>query len=377
MAGIYIHIPFCKQACHYCNFHFSTSLKSKDFLVSSIAEEIFLKSKINKEKIETIYFGGGTPTLLDISDFEIILKSIGKNYKIISNPEITLEANPDDISLEKLKNFKNLSINRLSIGVQSFIDSELKLMNRAHDSKKALKSVEDSKKVFDNISVDLLYGLPDSSVETLNYNIKILTDFDVNHISSYAITLEPKTALEKFVNSGIVVLPDDKIVYDQFVHVNKELVLKNYINYELSSFAKENFFSKNNTAYWSRKKYIGVGPSAHSYDGLSRSWNISNNKRYIDQINSGKLYHKIEELSKIDQYNEYIMTGLRTMWGISLNYIEQHFDSYFKDYFLNTVKKYVDQNLINNDKDIYTTTESGRFLADGIASELFMIDLTE
>ncbi len=377
MAGIYIHIPFCKQACHYCNFHFSTSLKSKDFLVSSIAEEIFLKSKINKEKIETIYFGGGTPTLLDISDFEIILKSISKNYKIISNPEITLEANPDDISLEKLKNFKNLSINRLSIGVQSFIDSELKLMNRAHDSKKALKSVEDSKKVFDNISVDLLYGLPDSSVETLNYNIKILTDFDVNHISSYAITLEPKTALEKFVNSGIVVLPDDKIVYDQFMHVNKELVLKNYINYELSSFAKENFFSKNNTAYWSRKKYIGVGPSAHSYDGLNRSWNISNNKRYIDQINSGKLYHKIEELSKIDQYNEYIMTGLRTMWGISLTYLEQHFDSHFKDYFLNTVKKYVDQNLINRDKDIYTTTESGRFLADGIASELFMIDLTK
>ena len=377
MAGIYIHIPFCKQACHYCNFHFSTSLKSKDFIVNAIAEEIFLKSKINNEKIETIYFGGGTPTLLDISDFEIILKSIGKNYKIISNPEITLEANPDDISLEKLKNFKNLSINRLSIGVQSFIDSELKLMNRVHDSKKALKSVEDSKKVFDNISVDLLYGLPDSSVETLNYNIKILTDFDVNHISSYAITLEPKTALEKFVNSGIVVLPDDKIVYDQFMHVNKELVLKNYINYELSSFAKENFFSKNNTAYWSRKKYIGVGPSAHSYDGLSRSWNISNNKRYNDQINSGKLYHKIEELSKIDQYNEYIMTGLRTMWGISLNYIEQHFDSYFKDYFLNTVKKYVDQNLINRDKDIYTTTESGRFLADGIASELFMIDLTD
>ena len=177
MAGIYIHIPFCKQACHYCNFHFSTSLKSKDFLVNAIAEEIFLKSKINKEKIETIYFGGGTPTLLDISDFEIILKSIDKNYKIISDPEITVEANPDDISLEKLKNYKNLSINRLSIGVQSFIDSELKLMNRAHDSKKALKSVEDSKKVFDNISVDLLYGLPNSSVETLNYNIKILTDF--------------------------------------------------------------------------------------------------------------------------------------------------------------------------------------------------------
>ena len=376
MSGIYIHIPFCKQACHYCNFHFSTSLKSKDSIIKAIVEEITLKSKLNNEVIETIYFGGGTPSILDLNDFEKILNSIFKNYKIGTDPEITLEANPDDLSKEKLKNLKKQSINRLSIGVQSFVENELKLMNRAHDSNKAIKSIEISKLIFDNISVDLLYGLPDSSVDTLNYNIDILTKFNVNHISSYAITLEPKTALEKYVKNGLVELPDDNIVFDQFIYVNKELVANNYINYELSSFAKPNFFSKNNTAYWKRKKYIGIGPSAHSYDGINRSWNISNNKKYVDQINSGNLYYKTEKLSKIDHYNEYIMTGLRTMWGISLGYIENKFDNKFKNYFLKNVKKYVDQNLIKINDDVYKTTESGRFLADGIASELFMIDLS-
>ena len=376
MSGIYIHIPFCKQACHYCNFHFSTSLKSKDSIIKAIAEEITLKSKLNNEVIETIYFGGGTPSILDLNDFEKILNSIFKNYKIGTDPEITLEANPDDLSKEKLKNLKKQSINRLSIGVQSFVENELKLMNRVHDSNKAIKSIEISKLIFDNISVDLLYGLPDSSVDTLNYNIDILTKFNVNHISSYAITLEPKTALEKYVKNGLVELPNDNIVFDQFIYVNKELVANNYINYELSSFAKPNFFSKNNTAYWKRKKYIGIGPSAHSYDGINRSWNISNNKKYIDQINSGNLYYKIEKLSKIDHYNEYIMTGLRTMWGISLSYLENKFDKQFKDYFLKHVKKYVDQNLIKINDDVYKTTESGRFLADGIASELFIVNLS-
>ena len=376
MSGIYIHIPFCKQACHYCNFHFSTSLKSKDSIIKAIAEEITLKSKLNNEVIETIYFGGGTPSILDLNDFEKILNSIFKNYKIGTDPEITLEANPDDLSKEKLKNLKKQSINRLSIGVQSFVENELKLMNRAHDSNKAIKSIEISKLIFDNISVDLLYGLPDSSVDTLNYNIDILTKFNINHISSYAITLEPKTALEKYVKNGLVELPDDNIVFDQFIYVNKELVANNYINYELSSFAKPNFFSKNNTAYWKRKKYIGIGPSAHSYDGINRSWNISNNKKYVDQINSGNLYYKTEKLSKIDHYNEYIMTGLRTMWGISLGYIENKFDNKFKNYFLKNVKKYVDQNLIKINDDVYKTTESGRFLADGIASELFIVNLS-
>ena len=376
MSGIYIHIPFCKQACHYCNFHFSTNLKSKDLIIKAITDEIILKAKFNNEVIETIYFRGGTPSILDLNDFEKILNSIFKNYKIETDPEITLEANPDDLSKAKLKNLKKQSINRLSIGVQSFVEKELKLMNRAHDSNKAIKSIEISKLIFDNISVDLLYGLPDSSVDTLNYNIDILTKFNVNHISSYAITLEPKTALEKYVKKGLVELPDDNIVFDQFIYVNKELVANNYINYELSSFAKPNFFSKNNTAYWKRKKYIGIGPSAHSYDGTNRSWNISNNKKYVDQINSGNLYYKTEKLSKIDHYNEYIMTGLRTMWGISLGYIENKFDRQFKNYFLKNVKKYVDQNLIKINDDVYKTTESGRFLADGIASELFMIDLS-
>ena len=232
MAGLYIHIPFCKKACHYCNFHFSTNQKYKSDFLEALCKELDIRSiELNDNILESIYFGGGTPSLLGYEDITTILNVIYDNYKVDTNVEITLEANPDDLNPKKVKQLSLTKINRLSIGVQSFIDSELKLMNRAHDSKKALKSVEDSKKVFDNISVDLLYGLPNSSVETLNYNLKILTDFDVNHISSYAITIEPKTALEKFVNTGIVVLPDDKIVYEQFIHVNKELVLKNYINY--------------------------------------------------------------------------------------------------------------------------------------------------
>tara|TARA_X000000950_G_scaffold258982_1_gene327009 strand:- start:1049 stop:2182 length:1134 start_codon:yes stop_codon:yes gene_type:complete len=377
LAGIYIHIPFCKQACHYCNFHFSTNLKSKKIIIDSIIKEIKLKSKFENEEIETIYFGGGTPTLLTSLETEAILDCIYKYYKVKSESEITIEANPDDIRIDKLKFLKKLSFNRLSIGVQSFIDSELKLMNRAHNSRKAIRSVEVSKSIFNNISVDLLYGLPNSNIETLDHNINILLDFDIKHISSYALTLEPKTALEKFIKKDLVELPNDDIVFEQFKHVNKELISNDYVNYELSSFAKKNFFSKNNTGYWLRKKYIGIGPSAHSYNGVYRSWNISNNKKYIDQIQSGKLFYKKEILTKIDQYNEYIMTGLRTMWGISINFIENKFGKNFKNHFLKSIKKYIEQKLIHISNGMYITTDSARFLADGIAADLFIIDLTE
>jgi oxygen-independent coproporphyrinogen-3 oxidase len=377
LAGIYIHIPFCKQACHYCNFHFSTNLKSKKIIIDSIIKEIKLKSKFENEEIETIYFGGGTPTLLTSLETEAILNCIYKYYKVKSESEITIEANPDDIRIDRLKFLKKLSFNRLSIGVQSFIDSELKLMNRAHNSHKAIRSVEVSKSIFNNISVDLLYGLPDSNIETLDQNINILLNFDIKHISSYALTLEPKTALEKFIKKGLVELPNDDIVFEQFKHVNKKLISNDYINYELSSFAKQNFFSKNNTGYWLRKKYTGIGPSAHSYNGLYRSWNISNNKKYIDQIQSGKLFYKKEILSKVDQYNEYIMTGLRTMWGISIKFIENKFGKNFKNHFLKSIKKYIDQKLIHISNDMYITTDSARFLADGIAADLFIIDLSE
>lgn len=375
MAGIYIHIPFCKQSCHYCNFHFSTSTKNKDEVLDAIENEIKQKGQATNESISTIYFGGGTPSILDVNEINSIIKRIYKEFNVESEAEITIEANPDDLNKEKIINLSLTEINRLSIGVQSFIDKELKIMNRAHDSKKALNSIEISKKYFNNISIDLMYGVPESTLESWTYNLDTVSQFDINHISSYALTLEPKTALESFVRKLIVDMPDEGLVYDQYNLINTKLEPLGFINYEVCSFAKENFFSKNNSAYWLRKKYIGIGPSAHSFDGKSRSWNISNNKKYIDQIKKGKSFYKKEKLSKVDQYNEYVMTGFRTIWGVSANFIENNFNSKFKNYFTDRIQKHIDQKNIIVKDDIYTTTNEGRFLADGISSDLFLVNL--
>ena len=375
MAGIYIHIPFCKQSCHYCNFHFSTSTKNKDEVLDAIENEIKQKGQATDEAISTIYLGGGTPSILDVNEINSIIKRIYKEFNVESEAEITIEANPDDLNKEKIINLSLTEINRLSIGVQSFIDKELKIMNRAHDSKKALNSIEISKKYFNNISIDLMYGVPESTLESWIYNLDTVSQFDINHISSYALTLEPKTALESFVRKLVVEMPEEELVYDQYNLINKKLEPLGFINYEVCSFAKENFFSKNNSAYWLRKKYIGIGPSAHSFDGKSRSWNISNNKKYIDQIKKGKSFYKKEKLSKVDQYNEYVMTGFRTIWGVSANFIENNFNSKFKNYFTDRIQKHIDQKNIIVKDDIYTTTNEGRFLADGISSDLFLVNL--
>ena len=375
MAGIYIHIPFCKQSCYYCNFHFSTSTKNKDEVLDAIEKEIKQKGQTTNEAISTIYFGGGTPSILDVSEINSIIKRIYKEFNVEAELEITIEANPDDLNKEKIINLSLTEINRLSIGVQSFIDKELKIMNRAHDSKKALNSIEISKKYFNNISIDLMYGVPESTLESWTYNLDTVSQFEINHISSYALTLEPKTALESFVRKLVVEMPEEDLVYDQYNLINKKLEPLGFINYEVCSFAKENFFSKNNSAYWLRKKYIGIGPSAHSFDGKSRSWNISNNKKYIDQINKGKSFYKKEKLSKVDQYNEYVMTGFRTIWGVSANFIENNFNSKFKNYFTDRIQKHIDQKNIIVKDDIYTTTNEGRFLADGISSDLFLVNL--
>ena len=375
MAGIYIHIPFCKQSCYYCNFHFSTSTKNKDEVLDAIENEIKQKGQATNEAISTIYFGGGTPSILDVNEINSIINRIYKEFNVESEAEITIEANPDDLNKEKIINLSLTEINRLSIGVQSFIDKELRIMNRAHDSKKALNSIEISKKYFNNISIDLMYGVPESTLDSWTYNLDTVSQFDINHISSYALTLEPKTALESFVRKLVVEMPEEDLVYDQYNLINKKLEPLGFINYEVCSFAKENFFSKNNSAYWLRKKYIGIGPSAHSFDGKSRSWNISNNKKYIDQIKKGKSFYKKEKLSKVDQYNEYVMTGFRTIWGVSANFIENNFNSKFKNYFTDRIQKHIDQKNIIVKDDIYTTTNEGRFLADGISSDLFLVNL--
>jgi oxygen-independent coproporphyrinogen III oxidase len=376
MSGIYIHIPFCKQACHYCDFHFSTSLKKKDEMVLALAKEIGLrKEEFKNEVVETIYFGGGTPSILAMEDLQLLIEEIYANYKVIENPEITVETNPDDLTEERIIELANNRINRLSIGIQSFFEDDLKLMNRAHNAKEAKRCLEDASKHFDNISLDLIYGIPGMSNEKWIQNIETALSFGIPHISSYALTVEPKTALYSFIQKGIIQAPDDEVAQQHFEILVEKLEEAGFIHYELSNFGKENYFSKNNSSYWLGKKYIGIGPSAHSYDGEKRGWNISNNTLYIKSIQEGKLPIETETLSKTDRYNEYIMTGLRTIWGISLERIQSEFGQKYLDYLNQQAAKYIEDHLLFVDENILRTTRKGKFLSDGIASDLFLLNL--
>ena len=376
MSGIYIHIPFCKQACHYCDFHFSTSMKKKDEMVLALVKEIELrKGESQYEIIETIYFGGGTPSVLTIDDIQFLINSVYEHYHVVENPEITLEANPDDLDNEIIIQYANSPINRLSIGVQSFFEDDLELMNRAHNSEEAKKCLEFATQYFDNISIDLIYGMPNMSNEKWLQNIETALSFNIPHISSYALTVEPKTALHKMIKSGAIPTLDDDLAQQHFHILIDKLQENGFVHYELSNFGKPDFFSKNNTAYWLGKKYIGIGPSAHSYNGESRSWNIANNSLYLKAIAENKLPSETEILSKTDQYNEYIMTGLRTIWGVSLERIETEFGTKYLDYLHQQVEKYISDHLLEIENNVLKTTKKGKFLSDGIASDLFLLNL--
>ena len=394
MSGIYIHIPFCKQACHYCDFHFSTNLKKKEEMVLALAKEIQLrKNEFQDEIVETIYFGGGTPSILSIEDLRFLIDAVYRNYKVVENPEITLEANPDDLHLDfarfdyetdlsvRAKSrtifeaYKEIGINRLSIGIQSFFEDDLKLMNRAHNAEESKKCLEIASQYFDNISIDLIYGIPEMSNEKWLQNIETALSFGVPHISSYALTVEPKTALHSFIQKGIIPQPDDEVAQEHFHILVDKLSENGFIHYELSNFGKENYFSKNNSSYWLGKKYIGIGPSAHSYDGKNRGWNLSNNSLYIKSIQENKLPIEIETLTKTDRYNEYIMTGLRTIWGVSLERVEQEFGKTYLDYLNRQAAKFIEDHLLFVDDNILRTTKKGKFLSDGIASDLFLLNL--
>jgi oxygen-independent coproporphyrinogen-3 oxidase len=376
MSGIYIHIPFCKQACHYCDFHFSTSLKKKDEMILALAKEIEMrKSEFQDEVVETIYFGGGTPSRLQIADLRLQIDSIYQNYMVTENPEITLEANPDDLSIDYLIELSKIGVNRLSIGIQSFFEDDLKMMNRAHNSAEAKKCLEEATKYFDNISIDLIYGIPGMSNEKWIQNIEMALAYKVPHISSYALTVEPKTALHSFIQKQLIPQPDEEVAQEHFQILVEKLTKNDFIHYELSNFGKENYFSKNNSSYWLGKKYIGIGPSAHSYDGQKRGWNVSNNSVYMKSILENKLPMETEILSKTDRYNEYIMTGLRTMWGVSLERIEKEFGKTYLDYLNRQAARYIEDHLLFIDDDILRTTQKGKFLSDGIASDLFLLNL--
>ena len=375
MSGIYIHIPFCKQACHYCDFHFSTNLKKKDEMVLALAKEIEMrKNEFQDSIVETIYFGGGTPSILQIEDLKFLIDAVYKNYKVVENPEITVEANPDDLTETRIIELSKNKVNRLSIGIQSFFEDDLLLMNRAHNVEEAKKCLEIATHYFDNISIDLIYGVPEMSNEKWLQNIETALSFGVPHISSYALTVEPKTALHSFIQKGIIPQPDDEVAQEHFHILVDKLSESGFIHYELSNFGKENYFSKNNSSYWLGKKYIGIGPSAHSYDGKNRGWNVSNNSLYIKSIQENKLPIEIETLTKTDRYNEYIMTGLRTIWGVSFERIEQEFGKTYLDYLNQQAAKFIEDHLLFVDDNILRTTKKGKFLSDGIASDLFLLN---
>ncbi|MEO6610995.1 MAG: radical SAM family heme chaperone HemW [Chitinophagaceae bacterium] len=364
MAGIYIHIPFCRQACHYCNFHFTTSLHYKNDLIAALLKEIVLqKDYTGNQIIETIYFGGGTPSLCTKSEIWNIISAIRSTHKVAENAEITLEANPDDITEEKLTGWKEAGINRLSIGIQSFFDEDLRWMNRAHDAKQATGNLQLAKKYFDNITIDLIYGTPDLTNEKWKKNVETALSFNIPHLSCYALTVEPKTPLDKMIRQHKTRGIDPDKQSEQFLLLMQWLEEAGYEHYEISNFSKRGWRSRHNSSYWRGSNYLGLGPSAHSYNGSERQWNISNNTVYIESISKGILPFEKEILTATQKKNEYIMTSLRTVEGLDMRIAGKEF--------LKKSKRFIDAGLMKLDNESLVLTKEGKLLADGIAAELF------
>lgn len=375
MSGIYIHIPFCKQACHYCDFHFSTSLKKKDALIHALMLEMQLRQDELEGAVETIYFGGGTPSLLSVLELQELMDAVYANFQVSESPEITLEANPDDLSEDVLKKLADSAINRLSIGVQSFFEEDLLLMNRAHTSKEATACIHLAKKYFSNISIDLIYGVPGMTNKRWLANVEKAMQLNMPHLSCYALTVEPKTALESFIRKGLVPPVNDEVAQEHHALLLERTELAGYVNYEFSNFCQPEWESKNNTAYWQGKPYLGIGPSAHSYDGNRRSWNVANNSVYIQKIAQEILPLERETLSLKDKYNEHVMTRLRTAQGISVQEISEAFGKYYRDYLKQQAQQYLDSGLLLQEKGNIKVSKKGKFLSDGIASDLFLVEL--
>jgi len=345
-------------------------------MIEALCAEILMRKKeLQEEEIQHIYFGGGTPSVCTVSEIEQILTTIFSNFSVSETPEITLEANPDDLTETKIKEIAKTKINRLSIGVQSFYERDLKLMNRAHNAEEALQCIDFAKAYFDNISIDLIYGIPGLSNEQWLENLHKTIALNIPHISCYALTVEDNTALKKFIEKGVIDAVNDSQSSEQYHLLVSTFEKAGYINYEFSNFGKTGYFSGNNTAYWQRKSYVGIGPSAHSYNGKERSWNVSNNSLYIKDIEARKRPFEKETLTTADQFNEYIMTGLRTIWGISITKIEEDFGMQFVYHLKKIAQKHLDDELMYQVEDQFHLTKKGKFFGDGIASDLFFIPL--
>lgn len=372
MAGLYIHIPFCRHKCHYCNFYSLASTKNFGRLVDALKLEMGQRSSELSEPLDSVYLGGGTPSLLDEKQLMEVMQTVFSHFTVKKDAEITLEANPEDINPHQLEIFKKNHINRLSIGIQSFFDNELQYLNRIHSAKTAIDAVKLAKdKGFHNISIDLIYGLPNATTESWKKNLEQALKLNVPHLSCYALTIEPNTALARFIEKGRMKNVSDELFEHQFellIEKTKEL---GYKQYEISNFCLDSYYAIHNTNYWFGEKYLGIGPSAHSYDGETRQWNVAHLKNYIDSVNSGKVLTEYESLSAISKYNEYIMTRLRTFWGVSISEIQNMFGDEIKDHFMFSISKYINSGHLNKSGDTILLTKKGKFVSDGIIADLF------
>lgn len=375
MAGIYIHIPFCKQACNYCNFHFSTRLGAKGEMLAAIKQELELrKSYLGNETVQTVYIGGGTPSLLEAQELQDLLECLDRSFRASYWKEVTLEANPDDLDATYLRALKHTPINRLSIGVQSFIDKDLAYMNRAHDAAQAHMAIREAQSMgWENISIDLIYGTPTMDDRDWARNLEKALALGVPHISSYALTVEPRTALDHAIKKGTLASPDQARTAGQFTMLSKALEAHGYEHYEISNFAKDGKYALHNTAYWQSKPYLGLGPSAHSYNGESRQWNRSHNVEYIKSIRQdGKVPFEQETLSVKDRFNEYVMVAIRTMWGIDREAVRGRFGETWELKMSSLCETYLQKGWMRSQGSAWVLTREGRLFADGIAASLFV-----
>ena len=371
MTGIYIHIPFCRKACYYCNFHFSTSLRRKDEFIAALLKEIELQRDYLVEPVESIYFGGGTPSILSTNDIELIMQTVLQNYQLAGEREVTLEANPNDMELSKVARWKQLGINRLSIGIQSFRDKDLQYLARTHDGKEALQAIEIAQKAgFNNLTVDLIYGIPTLSNQDWFSNLQTVLALGIPHISAYNLTVEPRTALDALIKKNKRQEPEEERGARQFEILMEVMKAQGYLHYEISNFCRRNMFSRHNCGYWQGKHYLGLGPSAHSYQGQTRQWNIAHNGKYIEALQQGKVPAEMEILDPKQKWNEYIFTSLRTMWGCDLTYLREHPASYYNE-FWTQARKYLQKGLLRQDENALILTDKGRLIADYIIADLF------
>jgi len=376
MSGIYIHIPFCKQRCNYCDFYKTTDISKKNIFITTVIKELQQqKLYLNNSVVNTIYFGGGTPSVLTSGEINKIIDAVYSCFTIDENPEITLEANPDDLTTDYLNNLRKTKVNRLSIGIQSFQDNLLKLMNRRHNSQQAKQCVKNAQNVgFENISTDLIYGLPELTNKIWEDDLTAMFSLNINHLSAYHITYEQGTKFYDFVKTKKIIPADETTGLEQFKILTAVAENNRFEHYEISNFAKKDFYSKHNSSYWMQKPYLGVGPSAHSYNLMSRKWNISNIDKYIYGVNNNGEYSETEQLTEIDKYNEYLMTRLRTMWGINLKDIETSFGEERLKNLQKQMQKLKDNGIVSQNNGIVKLTQKGIFISDLILSDLIIVD---